>query len=242
MNHIWRVRTLCSIVLLPINSLFHRRPPEIGIYTFRLLSYSSTSFFEALSSAWSDNYNGDKHLLLFSNIQRIRRSGKPYSNQIAIVQSSGTGKSRMVHEQAKLVFTIPFNLRESKDSQGTLPLHCRADNFSDRELDLAFPLADDAVRDYFVTFSVRNSLMLKTMYLKFLGSVFSTVEAELRACRTELENKQIRSGQELAKWWSDHLIDVRQELYEQAIRVTDEKTPVRIYRGGSVRRYSFLVF
>lgn len=33
--------------------------------------------------------------------------GKP-----AIIQSSGTGKSRMVHEQSNLVFTILFNLRE----------------------------------------------------------------------------------------------------------------------------------
>jgi hypothetical protein len=45
---------------------------------------------------------------------------KPYSNQIAIVQSSGTGKSRMVHEQASLVFTIPFNLRESDANRGPL--------------------------------------------------------------------------------------------------------------------------
>lgn len=55
---------------------------------------------------------------MFANINRIPRTHKAYSNQIAIVQSSGTGKSRMVHEQANLVFTIPFNLRESGDSEG----------------------------------------------------------------------------------------------------------------------------
>jgi hypothetical protein len=69
---------------------------------------------------------------LFANINRIPRTQKAYSNQIAIVQSSGTGKSRMVHEQANLVFTIPFNLRESGDSKGAYP--CPVDLFiSDAE-------------------------------------------------------------------------------------------------------------
>lgn len=43
---------------------------------------------------------------------------KPYSNSVVILQSSGTGKSRMVHEQADLVFTIPFNLRVSSETRG----------------------------------------------------------------------------------------------------------------------------
>ena len=36
-----------------------------------------------------------------------------YWNYLPIVQSSGTGKSRMVDEMSKLVFTIPFNFRET---------------------------------------------------------------------------------------------------------------------------------
>jgi hypothetical protein len=90
------------------------------------------TFAEALKSAWRDNYHGENHKLLFANINRIPRTQKAYSNQIAIVQSSGTGKSRMVHEQANLVFTIPFNLRESGDSKGAYP--CPVDLFiSDAE-------------------------------------------------------------------------------------------------------------
>src|SRR6266446_4528412 len=78
----------------------------------------SNFIFEALESAWRDSYLGNNHRLLFANINAIPRTQKSYSNQIAIVQSSGTGKSRMVHEQANLVFTIPFNLRERGDNQG----------------------------------------------------------------------------------------------------------------------------
>ena len=40
------------------------------------------------------------------------RRGLAYEN-ILTIQSSGTGKSRTVHELAGLVFTLPFNLRES---------------------------------------------------------------------------------------------------------------------------------
>lgn len=41
-----------------------------------------------------------------------------YSNYVSIVQSSGTGKSRMVDEAAKLVFTIPLNLRKQVETKG----------------------------------------------------------------------------------------------------------------------------
>jgi len=47
--------------------------------------------------------------------------GKPYSNTVSIIQSSGTGKSRMVDQLAHLVFTIPFNLRLSSEARGACP-------------------------------------------------------------------------------------------------------------------------
>lgn len=40
-----------------------------------------------------------------------------YSNTAAVIQSSGGGKSRMVDEQAELVFTIPLNLRAEAESK-----------------------------------------------------------------------------------------------------------------------------
>ncbi len=42
-----------------------------------------------------------------------------YSNILPIVQSSGAGKSRCVHEAAGLIFTLPLNVRPSaEDSEG----------------------------------------------------------------------------------------------------------------------------
>jgi hypothetical protein len=44
------------------------------------------------------------------------RGDQFYANYLPIVQSSGTGKSRMVDELAGEVFTIPLNLREADTS------------------------------------------------------------------------------------------------------------------------------
>ena len=38
-----------------------------------------------------------------------------YMGHTSIVQSSGSGKSRLVDEVAKSIFTIPFNIRARQD-------------------------------------------------------------------------------------------------------------------------------
>ncbi|KAF8222578.1 hypothetical protein L208DRAFT_591936 [Tricholoma matsutake] len=107
----------------------------------------------------------------------------------------------MVHEQANLVFTIPFNLREKGDNQ-----------------DLAFPIPDNAVRDYLVTASLSDDQhILKTNYLKFFGSLFTEVDGELEKCMGDLRKKQIRTAEDLAKWWSCHLEGIRTGLYKAVI-------------------------
>lgn len=72
-----------------------------------------------LGRAWDNLYIGDLHVLMLNNICALNKA-ELYGNQISIIQSSGYGKSRMVHEQAKLVFTIPFNLRPALDDRGEL--------------------------------------------------------------------------------------------------------------------------
>lgn len=67
----------------------------------------------ATEKAWQVPYEGTYHKLLFKNINDMKGS-ETYQNICAIVQSSGTGKSRMVHEQANLVFTLPINIRTTE--------------------------------------------------------------------------------------------------------------------------------
>ena len=59
----------------------------------------------------------------------------------------------MLHEQANLVFTILFNLRETGESKGPFFVFDFLDS-SNTVTDLAFPIHDDAVRDYLVKTSV----------------------------------------------------------------------------------------
>jgi len=112
------VRNCTPVVGVHENLIYGRDSLDKGIYYHPKSFHFFNLIFEALESAWRDSYLGNNHRLLFANINAIPRTEKSYSNQIAIVQSSGTGKSRMVHEQANLVFTIPFNLRERGDNQG----------------------------------------------------------------------------------------------------------------------------
>lgn len=67
--------------------------------------------------AWNQEYLGDCHTNLYNNINNMDTS-EPYSSIVAILQSSGTGKSRMVDELAKLIFTIPMNIRNPNDENG----------------------------------------------------------------------------------------------------------------------------
>lgn len=77
--------------------------------------------FSALEMAWKTPYQGDNHRQLYEMICAMKDEGdtKAYSNTASIIQSSGCGKSRMVDEQADLVFTIAVNLRGANKSTRT---------------------------------------------------------------------------------------------------------------------------
>ena len=71
--------------------------------------------------AWNSKYHGHLHELWLKALESMRseslRRNLPHkSNQVAVVQSSGYGKSRTIHEMSKLIFTIPINLRPKEDS------------------------------------------------------------------------------------------------------------------------------
>lgn len=76
----------------------------------------------ALREAWNTPYVSDCHNILIEVMTRIKEGEEDeccgpsdFNNTVMIVQSSGTGKSRMVDEAARLVFTIPFNLQSENN-------------------------------------------------------------------------------------------------------------------------------
>jgi hypothetical protein len=54
----------------------------------------------------------------------------------------------------------------------------------------------------------------------------------LGKCQGELRDKQIRTAEDLARWWSGHLEGVRTGLYKAAIGGANEAIQVRICEGG----------
>ncbi|KAG6824344.1 hypothetical protein H0H92_007152, partial [Tricholoma furcatifolium] len=93
------------------------------------------TFNEAAKAAWNTPYVGKAHHLLREAIDEIRLKDSfreptmKYGNFFAIIQGSGTGKSRAVDELSRSVFTIPFVLRKAEEIAG----YPAMDTFKDQE-------------------------------------------------------------------------------------------------------------
>ena len=85
----------------------------------------------ASRTAWGTPFVGEYHKYLYKWIMDVKagktssRSSGPYRNILPIIQSSGTGKSRLAHEVASLIFTLPLNVhgRLENKSSGELSSH-----------------------------------------------------------------------------------------------------------------------
>jgi hypothetical protein len=69
--------------------------------------------------------------------------------------------------------------------------------------------------------------LLRTNYLKFLDGVFTLTKAELDRCKDELSERQIKTAEQLATFWSSHLVAIREQLYQEAIESTKKEPEVR---------------
>ncbi|KAG9023609.1 hypothetical protein FRB95_012722 [Tulasnella sp. JGI-2019a] len=131
-----------------------------------------------------------------------------YANFVSIIQSSGFGKSRMVDEQAKLVFTIPIKLLVIKESQ-------------------AYPLPDVEISQYLCSQFGEDPIKSTEFYGSFLSSLFRVVEAEVVRLGGVFPTRSA-----LAFAWRMHLEGPRRReaLYHRAIeehkqQLTNTPTP-----------------
>ncbi|KAH7906534.1 hypothetical protein BJ138DRAFT_621877 [Hygrophoropsis aurantiaca] len=153
----------------------------------------------AVLHAWTAPYSGDHHHSLLRTINAMPRTAH-FSNFVTIFQSSSSGKSRMVWEQANLVFTIPFNLR-----------------FSGENKDLAYPYPDKEVWRYFC--GVEERLVdAQIRVLLFFRTLFREVAATLRTTfslgqQTDIDNSA------LAERWNHYLEEDQNptELYGKMV-------------------------
>lgn len=61
--------------------------------------------------AWDGPYMGTAHDCLYNAMHKHQKNETAYGRILSIVQSSGTGKSRMVDELSKKHLVVPINLR-----------------------------------------------------------------------------------------------------------------------------------
>ncbi|KAH9949216.1 hypothetical protein B0H21DRAFT_820225 [Amylocystis lapponica] len=188
-----------------------RRPPGESVAEFaptRVIIRNEAAQKQAIEKAWNIQYQDQIHIHLYEAINKMPRN-LAYQSMAAIVQSSGTGKSRLVDEQAKLVFTLPFNLRDDEETEQTL----------------AWPLPDPGMKFHLADGAPKQCIeVLQIYYLVFFTTLFETVEKHLRTyVRTKKE-----SYEELAMWWREHLrkkvsahpgITVREWLYSTVIEM-----------------------
>ncbi|CCL99239.1 uncharacterized protein FIBRA_01254 [Fibroporia radiculosa] len=123
-------------------------------------SLNRQSLERAMRAAWEMPFHGHSHEVLLHSIQNMMELLKPdhfYANHLPIIQSSGTGKSRMVDELARLIFTIPFNVRESVDKG------------------FPFPHSDSAVRNFLVDTKFKTWEGCRDAYHVFFEKLFDQV-------------------------------------------------------------------
>ncbi|KAF8329151.1 uncharacterized protein EI90DRAFT_3063346, partial [Cantharellus anzutake] len=141
----------------------------------------------SLQSAFQEPYRGETHKLLIETLNDHWRSGwsgqRPYNLSLSVIQSSGMGKSRMVHEAALSVFTIPINIREELGPVLE-----------------TYPPPDKEFSYYFQGHLIKSDLRLQAEYAIILGVLF-TKAAEL----LEKSFFTYETGAALASEWADYL-------------------------------------
>ena len=78
-------------------------------------------FITAAVRAWGTTFKDEAANVLIKTIANyLDKRRKAYSMQTCIVNSSGTGKSRILHDAARKIITVPMCLR-GYGTQGCIP-------------------------------------------------------------------------------------------------------------------------
>ncbi|KAI0791805.1 hypothetical protein C8Q75DRAFT_756344 [Abortiporus biennis] len=168
---------------------------------------------DVVHKAWKIPYQTDCHRYLHETIQNIKLEGMNMGlfrpshspNSMSIVQSSGSGKSRLVNELASLIFTIPFNLCDQHKTR--FLAHC--------------PDPDPDVRNYFTVNGEKKELMSR--FEAFFECLFEALNEWLQE---QLDQNQHVGAQELAESWKGYLgtQENRNSFYRKVVQNAEKKT------------------
>ncbi|GJE95213.1 hypothetical protein PsYK624_113940 [Phanerochaete sordida] len=168
--------------------------------------------------AWKTLLVGDYHKLAYKSILDMKSdapSHEAYHNVLPIIQSSGTGKSRMADELSGLIFTLPLTMHQAS-----------TDGF-------VYPPPDTNVVEYLV--DTRNENDARLRHMRFLYSLVQ-VASELLKTMNPNEPPYDSLGA-LALAWKTYLeekvgpITRRTQLYDEAIK----RAPTFVKGFGTVK-------
>lgn len=181
-----------------ISNLFRLQALRLPSITSHKLGAPQSMLADAAKKSWTSPYIGDCPARLLADItSHVQASYAHGHGSIgAMIQSSGTGKSRTMHEIAAMVFTIPINIRNTSSADAGAP----------------YPDPDTSVREYLIP---NGSVNLRKRYHCFLRATFEFVEKEFLSLG--LDDKS--SSTVKARHWREHLSsgDVRERLYSQIV-------------------------
>ncbi|KIL60714.1 hypothetical protein M378DRAFT_26410 [Amanita muscaria Koide BX008] len=172
-----------------------------------------TPDFIFLQEAWKEPYQTQAHQVLYKSICEMSAGDEgPYKNILAIIQSSGYGKTRMLDEHAKLVFTFPFVVRNPSETTES-----------------AYPHPDQCVHEFLTTFGNTEEEIMAGYY-KFFTTLFTRAVTIIEEHNKKEANSQPQS---LPEWWRGHLAesDNRKNLYSEVV----EETKATITPSSSVQ-------
>ncbi|QRV97548.1 G2/mitotic-specific cyclin cdc13 [Ceratobasidium sp. AG-Ba] len=157
-----------------------------------------SSSLNSLKGAFDEPFIGNIHKLFIRTLDRERVSypsnsaNRPYSWSISVIQSSGTGKSRMMEEAAKTLFTIPINIRPVLDNASSS--HKKT-----------FPPPDVGIRKFFDDRKNESDERQKLAYALLLWSLFD----EARKLVERLWPNMTK--EDLAQAWAEYLKEGQKE-------------------------------
>jgi hypothetical protein len=140
--------------------------------------------------------------------------GKPYSNSVAIVQGSGSGKSRMVREESNPVFMLPFT--PGPTWKAKVMAFCDvALSILNSVIRFGLPASDDSIRD-FLDVAASNVKEGQVRYLNLLTQSFRAAASELESPDWQRQDMYVS----FARKWRQHMeMDQnRDRLYERAVK------------------------
>ncbi|KAF8522530.1 hypothetical protein JB92DRAFT_2807319 [Gautieria morchelliformis] len=143
-----------------------------------------------LTVAYQTPFLGDAPIFFYKRLLSAEASVKMttstlYAKVMPVVQSSGTGKSRMLTELGKMVFTLPVCLRAPSDT--------------------GYPLSDKAVYEYFTElgYNVNHDLDMKAHI--YLASFIAAANQEMLRVLETAQGKSKLDARGLLDYWHERM-------------------------------------